>query len=693
MSGLEAASYASAARWRRLAVFGATALSTLAGAFALYRFLSVGGVTGLELALVVMFAINFSWISLSFWTALPGFLTLLLRWGQPGLLWPQGADTVAPLRSRTAVLMPIYNEDTTGIYANLQAIHDSLARTGHLGAFDIFILSDTTNPDVWVAEEIGWSALCRRTDGSGRIFYRKRRHNVAKKAGNIADFCTRWGARYDFMVVLDADSLMAGDTLVTMARLMQANPRAGIIQAPPLVVNRNTLWARMQQFAGSLYGPIVGAGLAFWQLGDGNYWGHNAIIRTRAFIESCGLPILSGRPPFGGHILSHDFVEAALIRRNGWTAWLVPELGGSYEECPPTMIDHAKRDRRWCQGNMQHLRIMVARGLHPLSRQHMAMGVMSYVSSPLWLIFICVGMMTALEHKLEIPVYFPQGETLFPVWPVQDQTLAVRLLVISFLMLMAPKIFGWTLLLSNPRLAAGYGGPFRALLSLLFETFFSIFQAPVMMLFHSNFVLQTFLGRDSGWGTQSRDDRGTPWSDAVQMHRGHTIFGVVLGILALWISPSMLAWLSPLVIGLLLSIPLSVITSRQSTGLWARRLGLLVTPEETKRPQIVIEAAALGERLNATTTPVTDGLAHVIRDPLANAIHMTLLTGAPEAGHEDPRVVDAARRKLTAGGPGTMSTGALSRDEKVALLFDPRSLGELHLAALAGGRLQVAPRG
>jgi membrane glycosyltransferase len=641
----------------------------------------VGGISAIESLLIVLFAINFAWIALSFWTALPGFVTLLFRLGQPGLAWPTAEQRLGPLPWRTAVLMPVYNEETSGTIANLQAIYESVRRTGHLAAFDFFILSDSTDPDRWVAEELAWSAFCGRVGGHGHIFYRKRRHNVAKKAGNIADFCRRWGARYDYMVVLDADSLMTGDTLVEMTRLMDANPRAGIIQAPPLVVNRNTLWARMQQFAGRLYGPIVSAGLAFWQLGDGNYWGHNAIIRTRAFIESCGLPVLSGPPPFGGHILSHDFVEAALILRNGWTAWLVPELGGSYEECPPTMIDHAKRDRRWCQGNMQHLRVLIARGLHPLSRLHMAMGVMSYASSPFWLIFICVGMLAALEQRLDVPVYFPSEPTLFPIWPVPDRELAFRLLIVSFTMLLAPKIFGWILLFFDRRTARGFGGIVGALGSLLFETLFSIFQAPVMMLFHSGFVLSALLGRDTGWGTQSRDDRGTPWSDAIRMHRGHTLFGLVLAGLAFWVSPVMLAWLSPLVVGLLLSIPLSVLTSRQSAGLWARRRGLLLTPEESSPPNVVTEANALSAQLRDSDPEPKDGLARVIADPLANAIHAALL---PDTGDTeiDLGLRQRAIAKLAITSAGSVRTDGLSKAEKMGLLFDAGALSELHLFVL-----------
>ncbi|MGH7005945.1 MAG: glucans biosynthesis glucosyltransferase MdoH, partial [Alphaproteobacteria bacterium] len=209
----------------------------------------------------------------------------------------------------------------------------------------------------------------------------------------MADFLKRWGRHYDYMIVLDADSLMEGRTLVAMARHMDANPGAGLVQAPPVCINRNTLFARMLQFAGRIYGPVFAAGQAFWQMGEGNYWGHNAIIRVRPFTEHCGLPELPGRPPFGGHILSHDFVEAALLVRAGWSVWLAPDLGGSYEEVPPTLLDYAKRDHRWCQGNLQHSRIVGARNLNGVSRFHFIGGIMSYVASPLWLAFLGLGLL------------------------------------------------------------------------------------------------------------------------------------------------------------------------------------------------------------------------------------------------------------------------------------------------------------
>lgn len=341
-------------------------------------------------AVIVLFVLTFGWIALYFWSSILGFSQLLKRARMPGITYPADVEAAldaeagiaaddlrarqnpaAPkvremasfIKAKTAVLMPIYNEEPAQVMARLLAIGEDLQQAGAGGRFDIFVLSDTTNPKIWVKEEKIWLEAKRilesgsfgaesrsDTEAAGRsggtaggaglhIYYRRRAQNTARKSGNIEDFCNRWGAEYDFMLVLDADSLMTAETIVKMARLMEANPHAGIIQASPQMVNSTSMFARMQQFAGKVAGPVVGAGLAYWQAGNSNYWGHNAIIRTRAFIDCCGLPKLKGKGPFGGFILSHDFVEAALIARGGWSAWLLPELKGSYEECPPSMID------------------------------------------------------------------------------------------------------------------------------------------------------------------------------------------------------------------------------------------------------------------------------------------------------------------------------------------------------------------
>ncbi|MCX7900639.1 MAG: glucans biosynthesis glucosyltransferase MdoH, partial [Methylocystis sp.] len=293
--------------------------------------------------------------------------------------------------------------------------------------------------------------------GVPRVFYRNRPENTARKSGNIADFCRQWGGRYRYMIVLDADSLMSGTTLIEMVRRMEADPRLALLQVPPVPVNRVSFFARMLQFASSLYGRMFAAGLAFWQQDTANFWGHNAIIRVRPFADHCGLPKLPGREPFGGDILSHDFVEAALLARAGWKVRLAWDLAGSYEEIPPTLIDYAKRDRRWCQGNLQHARLILAHGFKPLSRIHFAMGVMSYAASPLWLLFLIATGFEAYFKSLHRPVYF-FGYNVMPIWPQYYVVEMTTVLWVTLALLFLPKLLALILLALDRAEARRFGG-------------------------------------------------------------------------------------------------------------------------------------------------------------------------------------------------------------------------------------------
>src|SRR5215813_6137277 len=581
-----------AARRRRTLVFTATLVLTAAAGYEMYQVLNVGRMTVLQVALLVVFTVNFVWIALPFVNGLVGFLALWGGRGVSGITLPSLQQGSA-LTTRTALLMPIYNEAPQRVFARLQTIYESLEALGVLDHFALFILSDTTDPELWLEEEAGFWELRRRTQGEGHIFYRHRPKNIRRKAGNIADFCQRWGAQYDHMVVLDADSLMTGQALVQLVAAMEAAPEAGLIQTLPLVVNRHTLFARAHQFAARLYGPILATGLAYWHRGDSSYWGHNAIIRTRAFIDHAGLPDLPGQPPFGGHIMSHDFVEAALIRRAGWKVYLVPEITGSYEESPPSLLAFAERDRRWCQGNLQHSRIVSATGLHWLSRLHLVMGIMSYLASPIWRLFIILGILLALQAHFLRPAYFPKGFVLFPTWPIFDPQRALQLFVCTMAVLLAPKVFGYILLWKDRQTMRCWGGVLRTGISVLVEIILSSLIAPVMMLMQSTQVLGIMTGRDAGWKAQRRDDGSIPFRELVRHHRSHTLCGVLLAIVAYSVSPVLLAWMSPIVLGLVLAIPVSAITGWPALGQAVRRLGLLRTPEEIALPAVLQRANEL----------------------------------------------------------------------------------------------------
>ena len=613
----------SEARLRRTLVFTATLALTGAASSEMYRVLSTSTMTALQVALLVVFTVTFVWIALPFVNGLIGFVARWRGRGVSGLTMPSLPG--APLTTRTALLMPIYNEAPQRVFAGLQAMYESLDALGVLDHFDLFILSDTTEPEIWLEEEAAFWELRRRTQGETRIFYRHRHKNIRRKAGNIADFCRRWGARYDHMVVLDADSLMTGKALIQLVAAMEAYGDAGLIQTLPLVVNRHTLFARAQQFAARIYGPVLAAGLAYWHLGESSYWGHNAIIRTKAFIDHAGLPDLPGQPPFGGHIMSHDFVEAALIRRAGWKVYLVPEITGSYEESPPSLLDFAERDRRWCQGNLQHSRIVPAAGLHGLSRLHLVMGIMSYLASPIWLLFIILGILLALQAHFLRPEYFPKEFALFPTWPTFDPERALRLFVCTMAVLVAPKVFGYVLLLKDRQTWRRCGGALRAGMSVLVEIILSALIAPVMMLMQSAAVMGILTSRDAGWKAQRRDDGSIPFRAIARRHRTHTVFGVALAVAAYAVSPGLLAWLSPVVLGLVLAIPVSAVTGWQGLGQAFRRLGLLVTPEEIEPPAVVQRANELISEWAATHPQMTDAFARLASDAPLRALHATML--------------------------------------------------------------------
>jgi len=597
----------------RLVTFGGGFALTLYGGYEMYKVVDVGGVTTLKWALLALFVLNFSWIALSFASCVVGFVALLFRRRPP----PRPTQ----LSAKTAVVMPIYNEAPSRVFAALQAIYEDLDATGLGAHFDWFFLSDTTNPDIWIAEERAFVAIRRRLGPKARIYYRRREKNTSRKAGNITEFVSRWGGSYEHMVVLDADSLMTGSTIVRLTAAMEADPDAGIIQTLPLIINRNTLFARVQQFAARIYGPVIAAGLSAWMGRDGNYWGHNAIIRTKAFAHHCGLPDLRGRPPFGGHIMSHDFVEAALMLRAGYAVYMMPTLGGSYEESPPSLIDLSIRDRRWCQGNLQHSRVLVAKGFHLASCQHFLTGIFGYLTSPLWLLQLLVGIALVFQASYFRPEYFTTQFTLFPIWPRFDAERSLELFALTMSILLAPKLFGLFIAILDGDTRRGSGGVFMLLVSTLFEALMSALLAPIMMLIQTGHVLHILFGFDTGWDPQRRDDGSVPFNAIVRRHRSHVALGVLTLVAGLLISTSLVAWMSPTIAGLILAIVISWATSQRWLGLMFRRAGVLVTPEETTTPRIARRARHLTRVFARAKEDDVNGLLAIHADPELRALH------------------------------------------------------------------------
>jgi membrane glycosyltransferase len=573
---------------RRAFIFIGTAALTAAGCYEMYQVLQVGGVTVLEWMVLVLFVMLFAWIAFSFMSALAGFAVVLLPTGDP-----LGIDPDAPppsIGSRNAMLLPIYNENPHRIMARLRAMVESAAQSGQGPSFDWFVLSDTTDPSIWITEEQCFLRL-RRDLEAGNIYYRHRQENTARKAGNIEEWITRFGSGYDHMIILDADSLMTGETIIRLASAMERHPVVALIQTLPIVVNARTLFGRLQQFSGRLYGPMIAAGIAWWHGTEGNYWGHNAIVRVRAFAGDAGLPDLKGRKPFGGHILSHDFVEAALMRRGGWAIRMAPALGGSFEECPPSLLDFAARDRRWCQGNLQHLAVLPARGLHWVSRLHLLTGIGSYLTAPLWLLFLVLGILISLQAQFVRPEYFPKGFSLFPKWPAQDPVLAAWVFVGTMGLLILPKLLACILLAIRRGRLRQFGGGLPVVAGLLVETFLSGLIAPVMMIFQSVAVAAILLGRDAGWQVQRREDGNLPREELMHKYALPTLFGITMAATAYAVSLPLLLWMAPVIIGLLLCLPIAILSSK----LCDPKSRLFRTPEQTAPPAVLVRANELAK--------------------------------------------------------------------------------------------------
>jgi membrane glycosyltransferase len=575
----------------------------------------------------------------------------------------------------TAVIVPVFNEDPVRVFAGLKATYESLEQTGFLPFFEFFILSDTTNPDTWVQEELALVDFRQSVSDPGRIFYRNRRENTDRKTGNIAQFCASWGGRYRYMIVFDADSIMTGASLVNLVRLMERHPKAGIVQAPPLPVNRHTFFGRMRQFATHAYSSIFLTGLNFWQGGAANYWGHNAIIRIQPFVEHCHLPKLSGKEPLGGSILSHDFVEAAFMRRAGWKVYLASELRGSYEEVPPSLISYAARDRRWCQGNMQHARLLLMPGLHPVNRLHMSLGVMAYVAAPLWMLMLAISTIEGIRETVQPHTYFPTGQALHPIWKISVQAQALWLFLAVAAILLAPKVLSLLILLRKREERAGFGGGGKLALSVLLESAASTLLAPVLAFLQSHFVIGILMGKNIKWDAQDRGEAQTTWGEAVLRHWPSTLLGIVWSVLLVAATPKLFWWFSPVLAGFWLAIPISVWSSRVSLGAWARQHGLFLTPEEVHVPSILLTMER--ELELAAVRPWAkeqDALERVLGDPSVRAAHLSL------SSNQEPKETDELRRHYLAGLEMKYrhdGAAALTPREKRDLLWDEEAIQAL----------------
>ena len=579
-----------AANRRRTAFVMLTLLSTVLAASLYISAQPEDEHTWLQSAQLVLFAVLSAWVVTGFVTALMGFW-VLLRGDRHTLTAASVRDHALNPDARTAIIMPICNEDVATVFAGLRATCESLIGTSHAKQFDVFVLSDSYDPAIAAAERRAWeelrSALAEQPGHPPiEVYYRLRERRTHRKAGNVADFCRRWGKDYDYMVVLDADSVMSGSCLVSMVKLMDANPSAGIIQTATQAIGHATLHARAQQFGSRVTGRLFTLGMQFWQLGESHYWGHNAIIRVEPFMQHCALAPIKGTGGMSGGIMSHDFVEAALMRRAGYHVWLVSDLTGSYEQQPPDLLSALQRDRRWCQGNLQNSRLMAEPGIHRVHRTMFAIGAMSYLSAPLWLAFLTFG--TALWMSDS------SAPSLWHAVPAELRGLWAWTLSMLFL----PRVLGLLAVFLKGE-QRSFGGAAGLLGSATVETVLALLQAPIRMLAHSLFVLVAITGLKLEWKSPPREAAGVTWRDAtVRLAPMSAVIGLLaLGVTA--INAEALIWLAPVALPLLLSVPLTVATSHVDLGTWMRSRGVLLIPEESWSPAVLRRAWRHASRLAA----------------------------------------------------------------------------------------------
>jgi membrane glycosyltransferase len=654
--------------------------------YGIYQMLQVvrfASMTLLQGLMIFFFAVSLSWIAFAAGSVLAGASKRRDAAPQAGTNDEArqdahvGAVGMAANTSRTALVMPIYNEDPVRTTAALQAMAEALEAIAANRHFEIVVLSDSTNADAWIRETAALAVLRAALTSIMPVWYRRRWKNIARKSGNLEDFVTRWGGRYNHMIVLDADSLIDAPTLLRLVQVMESDPALGILQTAPQLICARTFFGRLQQFAACVYGPVITRGLAAWSGDSANYWGHNAIIRMTAFAQNCGLPMLEGRQPFGGHVLSHDFVEAALMRRAGWKVCMATDCGGSWEESPPSLIDVAIRDRRWAQGNLQHMKIVGAAGLKFTSRLHLGIGIMSYLSSPLWLLMLGVGFALAVQSHLIRPEYFNHDFQLFPTWPRFDVELMMTLFWFSMIVLMIPKTLGLIRALLSKRIRRGGGGLIGVTASFLLETVLSALYAPILMLVQSRHVFEVLMGRDSGWKPQRRDAGGTTWSDAWNFHKRHMFLSCVTAVIVWFLSPPLLAWLSPALLGLFLAVPLSRASGSEAIGRVLSRVALLRTPEELEQPALIARRIELIAQAQALPD---DGLRYLARNREARLTHINGNLSRPTdpRGQPNPHTFTAEQKLIDARSLDE-ALGWLTPLERVEVAGDARLLNQLAL--------------
>ncbi|MDB6060267.1 MAG: opgH [Verrucomicrobiaceae bacterium] len=551
-------------RWRRVGFAFLVACSSLALLALMAAVLFVDGIDPLGCAMLVLFALTLPWTTVGFWNAAIGFFLMTFARDPAALVAPfkRRLHNCDPIVSSTALLICIRNEDASRLRRNLEWMLDKLVASGESRGFHLYILSDSDQLERIAQEQQVAAAMAEKFGAALAIAYRRRDNASGFKAGNIRDFCERWGQQHEFAIVLDADSVMTADAMLRLVRAMQAEPQIGILQTLVTGLPSASPFARVFQFGMRLGMRSYTLGAASWQGDCGPYWGHNAILRLAPFIEHCELPLLPEKHPLGTHVLSHDQLEAVLMRRAGYEVRVLPDEEGSWEENPPTLLEFIRRDLRWCQGNMQYFHFLRMPGLLPVSRCQLGLAIAMYLGSPAWLTFMLLGLIRNQPIRAD---------------------LGLLLLSVTLVMSLAPKLATLVDVLLRSRLRRAYGGPLRLFVSAAMEFVFSMLVGPISAVAVSIFLLGLPFGRQIGWTSQQRDAEGVPIIAAAAKLWPQTVFGIALGACFWQVAPDAWWLWGPFTLGLAAAIPIAVATAHPRFGQLLAAAGICRIPEEAQR--------------------------------------------------------------------------------------------------------------
>ncbi|MCV3272321.1 glucans biosynthesis glucosyltransferase MdoH [Roseobacter sinensis] len=565
---IEATAQPTVAR-RRLLVLSLNVITVAVLLAAMTGVLASGGFLMVEWLMLAAYAVTLPWLSIGLWNSVIGF-ALDRRHGAsaagfvlPALTRITGDE---PIHTRIAIVMPLRNEDPVTSLDRFAGVQQALAETPWADRFEYHVLSDSDRPDIIAREQIGLDTWAASSPGA-TIRYRLRTDNTGFKAGNIAEFLDRRAEDYDLFIALDADSVMGAETILRMVRVMQASPEIGILQSLVTGLPSKTFFTRAFQF-GMRHGMrSYTLGSAWWQADCGPNWGHNQIIRTAPFKAHCMLPVLPGTGPLSGDILSHDQLEAALMRKAGYEVRVMAEESESYEENPPSIADFIRRELRWCNGNMQYFRLLGMAGLKPVSRMQLLLAIQMYLAAPAWMLFIVLGafVQTRPDQLSDLPVW--SGIALFGV--------------IMTLSLM-PKLMGLGQILADPARARAYGGRDRVIWGGVTEILFSMLTAPIVAVALSIFLIGLAFGKRVGWDAQQRTRERLHWPEAARVLWPQTLLGVSLAAWLVATAPWALAFGAPILLALCFSIPIAVISTNPKLGALSITCGLFALPEDNK---------------------------------------------------------------------------------------------------------------